>query len=189
VNSEKIREALLEILKEKSVRWGTFTLTSGKTSDFYVDCRQTALHSRGGSLIGMLMYDKIRQFQKKNGIDIKGVAGLTLGADPIVSATSVMSNYFDDEVHGLIVRKEPKGHGTGNYIEGRENVPKGSMIAVVDDVATTGGSLLKTIERVEADGYIVSIVIVVVDRDEGAKEVLAARGYSLEAIFKRKDFE
>lgn len=190
---EDLKDRLFTILNEKSVRWSEFTLTSGKKSDFYIDVRQTALSAEGGTLIGILMFDKIR----KSGKDIRAVAGLTLGADPLVTAISVVSHYHagniryqnNREIDALIVRKEPKGHGTGNYIEGLTNVPEGSTVAVVDDVATSGGSLLKTIERVEAAGLVVGMVLTVVNRREGAFEALIDRGYTLESLFTREDFE
>ena len=153
-------QRLKEILLEKSYRKGTFTLTSGKTSDFYIDGKQTTLHAEGAYLCGKLLFELIRS--ESDPID--AVGGMTLGADPLVSAVSVVSYLEQAPIPAFIVRKEAKGHGTGNYIEGLQNLPAGGRVALVEDVVTTGGTLLKVIDRVESAGFVVGIVVTVVDR-------------------------
>ena len=173
---------LKEILLAKSYRKGTFTLTSGKTSDFYIDGKQTTLHAEGAYLCGKLLFELIKSEAKP----IDAVGGMTLGADPLVSAVSIVSYLEQAPIPAFIVRKEAKGHGTGNYIEGLKNLPEGGRVALVEDVVTTGGTLLKVIDRVEAAGFVVALVVTVVDRQEGGAEVLAEKGYPLKALFTRE---
>ncbi len=175
------RARLKELLLEKSYREGTFTLTSGRTSDFYVDGKQTTLSAEGAYLCGRLLYRLIKDHQEK----ITGVGGMTLGADPLVTAVSIVSYLEKDPIPAFIVRKESKGHGTDNFIEGKNNLQAGALVAVVEDVVTTGGTLVKVIERVENDGFRVALVATIVDRQEGGGEALAAHGYPLVSIFTR----
>ena len=177
------RKRLQEILLDKSYRQGTFTLTSGKTSDFYIDGKQTTLSAEGAYLCGRLLFELIREADTP----IQAVGGMTLGADPLVSAVSIVSFLEKAPIPAFIVRKEAKGHGTGNYIEGLKNMPEGCTVALIEDVVTTGGTLLKVIERVEAQGFKVGLVATVVERQEGGVEVLAAAGYPLKAIFTRTE--
>ena len=176
------RQRLKELLLEKSYREGTFTLTSGKTSDFYVDGKQTTLDAEGSYLCGRLLFELIRQSPEPIG----AVGGMTLGADPLVTAVSLVSYINKNPIPAFIVRKEAKGHGTGNFIEGKHNLPSGCLVALVEDVVTTGGTLLKVIERVENEGFKVGMVATVVDRQEGGAEALAEQGYPLKAIFTRQ---
>jgi orotate phosphoribosyltransferase len=176
------RARLKQILLEQSYRHGTFTLTSGKTSDFYIDGKQTTLHAEGAYLCGRLLFEMIRSEEHP----VQAVGGMTLGADPLVSAVSIVSFLEGSPIPAFIVRKEAKGHGTGNYIEGLKNLPDGARVALVEDVVTTGGTLLKVIERVEAAGFTVGLVLTVVDRQEGGAENLAAQGYPLKALFTRE---
>lgn len=176
------RQRLQQLLLQKSYRQGTFTLTSGKTSDFYVDGKQTTLDAEGGYLCGRLLYALIQQHPQP----ITGVGGMTLGADPLVTAVSLVSYLERSPIPAFIVRKEAKGHGTGNYIEGKSNLQPGGLVALVEDVVTTGGTLLKVIERVENEGFKVGLVATIVDRQEGGAEILAAQGYPLKAVFTRE---
>ncbi|WP_457573992.1 orotate phosphoribosyltransferase [Desulfolithobacter sp.] len=177
------RQRLKELLLEKSYREGTFTLTSGKTSDFYVDGKQTTLDAEGAYLCGRLLFDLIRNHPEK----ITGVGGMTLGADPLVTAVSLISYLEKEPIPAFIVRKEAKGHGTGNFIEGKNNLVPGGAVALVEDVVTTGGTLIKVIERVENEGFKVALVATVVDREEGGADTLAGQGYPLKAIFTRSE--
>ena len=177
------RQRLKEILLEKSYRKGTFKLTSGKTSDFYVDGKQTTLSAEGAFLCGKLLFDLIQS--EKNPID--AVGGMTLGADPIVTAVSIASYLKKSPIPAFIVRKEAKGHGTGNYIEGLGNMEKGCRVALVEDVVTTGGTLLKVIERVEKAGFTVGLVVTLVEREEGGAEALQNAGYPLKWLFSRTE--
>lgn len=177
------RQRLKEILLDKSYREGTFTLTSGKTSDFYIDGKQTTLSAEGAYLCGKLLFELI----DNSGEKIDAIGGMTLGADPLVTATSIVSFLEKKPIPAFIVRKEAKGHGTGNYIEGLKNMPEGCTVALVEDVVTTGGTLIKVIERVESQGFKVGLVATVVERQEGGVEVLKDAGYRLESIFTREE--
>lgn len=177
------KQRLKEILLDKSYRQGSFTLTSGKTSDFYVDGKQTTLDAEGGYLCGRLLFQLIA----KQTADIQAVGGMTLGADPLVTAVSLVSFLEKNPIPAFIVRKEAKGHGTGNYIEGLKNLEPGCRVALVEDVVTTGGTLLQVIDRVEAAGFVVGLVVTIVDRQEGGAEILAEKGYPLEALFTRQE--
>ena len=176
------RQRLKELLLSKSYREGTFTLTSGKTSDFYVDGKQTTLDAEGGYLCGRLLYELIQQNEQP----ITGVGGMTLGADPLVTAVSLVSHLDSNPIPAFIVRKEAKGHGTGNYIEGKNNLQPGAVVALVEDVVTTGGTLIQVIERVENEGFKVGLVVTIVDRQEGGAETLADHGYPLKSVFTRE---
>ncbi len=111
---------------------------------------------------------------------------MTLGADPIVTAVSIASFLENEPIPAFIVRKEAKGHGTGNYIEGLGNMQEGCTVALVEDVVTTGGTLIKVIDRVEAAGFKVGLVVTIVERQEGGAEILEQAGYPLKAIFTRE---
>lgn len=175
------KQRLKEILLEKSYKKGTFKLTSGRESDFYVDGKQTTLDAEGAYLCGKLIFEII----KNNPDKIGAVGGMTLGADPLVTAASMVSFLEEQPIPAFIVRKESKQHGTQNYIEGQSNIPDGAFVALLEDVVTTGGTLIKVIERVEAQGYKVGLVVTIVDRQEGGVECLAEAGYKLESIFTR----
>ncbi len=181
ISSADERQRLKELLLAKSYRSGTFTLTSGKTSDFYIDGKQTTLDAEGGWLCGRLLFELIQQAPQPIG----GVGGMTLGADPLVTAVAIASHLAGSPIPAFIVRKEAKGHGTGNYLEGKNNLQPGCAVALLEDVVTTGGTLIKVIERVEKEGFKVGLVATVVDREEGGAEVLAKAGYPLKAIFTR----
>lgn len=176
------RNQLKELLLKKSYREGTFKLTSGKISDFYVDGKQTTLSAEGAYLCGRLIYKMIREHH----VRISSVGGMTLGADPLVTAVSIVSYLEGNPIPAFIIRKESKGHGTDNYIEGKNNLEPGALVALVEDVVTTGGTLIKAIDRVESEGFRVGLVATIVDRQEGGAENLAAHGYPLVAVFTRE---
>lgn len=171
---------LLALLRQRSVRWGQFTLASGKTSDLYVDVRQTSLHAEGALAIGRLIFARLRP-------EVAAVGGLTLGADPLVSAVSVMSALQGRPVHAFIIRKEAKEHGAKDLVVGRGNLRAGDKVAILEDTTTTGGSLLRAVEQAQAIDLDVVQCITVVDREEGAAEALAARGLTLERLVGRKE--
>jgi orotate phosphoribosyltransferase len=173
---------LVALLKELSYQKKRVTLASGRESDFYVDGKQTTLHSEGAWLVGTLILNRLKP-------EILGVGGLTIGADPIAAATAAVSFASGRPVHAFLVRKEPKGHGTRVYLEGRRNLPDGSPVCVVEDTTTTGTSLLQAIERVEAEGLKVAQCLTIVDREEGASEALRANGFVLESLVKRWELE
>jgi len=173
------RERLLELVRTRALREGKITLSSGKVSDYYVDAREVVLDPEGAYLTGRLMLDMI---------DPKAVAvaGMTLGADPIVTAISVVGHIEGRDLTALIIRKEPKKHGTQKFVEGPA-LPEGSKVAVVDDVVTTGSSLVKSIERLRNEGYEPIQVVAILNREEGGSEKLKDAGYRLESIFTRAD--
>jgi orotate phosphoribosyltransferase len=175
------KSRLAKLLREKSYREGDFVLASGRRSDYYFDCRVTALHAEGSRLIGLLFNHLLQNF------DIRGVGGMTMGADPLVSAVTVTSLEFNRPLHGLLVRKEAKGHGTGQYVEGLGNFSRGDNVAMLEDVVTTGGSLLKACERVRAAGLNITAVCAILDREEGGRETLESAGYNLLALFTRRE--
>ena len=177
--AERLR--LKELLLTKSCRTGTFTLSSGRSSDFYIDGKQTTLDAEGGWLCGRLLLGLIQQAPQAIG----GVGGMTLGADPLVTAVALASHLAGRPIPAFIVRKEAKGHGTGNYLEGKSNLQPGCAVALIEDVVTTGGTLLKVIERVKQEGFTVGLVATVVDREEGGAEALAQVGCPLHAVFTR----
>lgn len=177
--------ALKALLLEKSVRTGTFTLASGKESDLYIDCRVTALDPFGANMIGEIGWKAVRERIAAEGLKIDAIGGMTLGADPIslaVGMTSAKSNP-NEALQVFTVRKEPKGHGRGKQIEG--NFKEGSTVIVVDDVITTGGSTLKAIDVIERESGKVAFALVLVDREEGGRQAIEARGIPVLALFTR----
>jgi orotate phosphoribosyltransferase len=179
-NTPSMLTRLAGLLLEKSYMEGDFVLTSGRKSDYYFDCKQTALHPEGGWLIGNIFLDMIAAHK-----DIRGVGGMTLGADPLVCAVSVLSQVRNMPLPGFIVRKTSKGHGTNQYLEGLKNFSPGDRVCMLEDVVTTGGSLITACKRVEDEGLEVAQVICVLDREQGGHDALAAAGYELESIFTR----
>lgn len=173
-------DRLVALLRERSVRRQRVLLASGRESDFYVDARQTTLHPEGAACIAQLVLDMLDD-------DVSGVGGPVTGADPIAGAVAAISHLRGRPVAGFMVRKEPKGHGLKLWVEGRANLADGARVAMVEDTVTTGGSLIQAIERVEANGLVVAQVIVVVDREEGARERLAEAGYDLIALTGRRE--
>jgi orotate phosphoribosyltransferase len=173
-----MRGRLASLLLEKSYRAGEVLLTSGRKSDYYFDCKQTALHPEGAWLIGNLLFDLLPKA-------VVGVGGMTLGADPLVTAVSLVSHLRGRPMPAFIVRKAAKGHGTNQYLEGLSNFRPGDVVALLEDVVTTGGTLLTVIDRVQAAGLTVGAVVTVLDRKEGGSERLAERGFPLLSIFTR----
>jgi orotate phosphoribosyltransferase len=173
------RERLLELLKREALQIRTVTLSSGRTSDYYVDCKRITLSAEGGYLTGKLMMDMILP-------DISAVGGLTLGADPIISSISILSHIQGRNITALIVRKEPKKHGNLGFVEG-PTLEKGAKVAVVEDVVSTGASLLRAIERISAAGYQPVQALTLLDRQEGGREAIKEKGYTLQALFSRND--
>jgi orotate phosphoribosyltransferase len=162
--------SLLRLLATHSFKLGDFTLASGAKSDYYIDCRITTLHAEGGRLAGLALYDLIRQYAP----DAQAVGGLTMGADPLVSNTASASAWYALQhpetplVHGFLVRKAEKAHGTGRRIEGF--LQPGAKVAIVDDVCTTGGSTITAIEAAREAGMVVAGVFCLVDREQGGRQ-------------------
>jgi orotate phosphoribosyltransferase len=159
-------QLLLAILARTSFRLGSFKLSSGGTSDYYIDCRTTTLHAEGGRLTGEAILDLLHE----NNIEAEAVGGLTMGADPIVSNVATASAWRARShpgaplLHGFLVRKAEKAHGTGRRIEGfcRE----GALVVIVDDVCTTGASTINAIEAAREAGMTVAAVVCIVERQE-----------------------
>jgi len=167
-----MKEELLELLKKDAYKKGEFTLSSGKTSEHYVNCKPVTLSGRGLTLASLSMLQHV---------NTPVVAGLTLGADPLVSGVALVSALDSRLVNGLIVRKEAKGHGTQAWIEGP--LPKeGTKITVLEDVITTGGSAIKAVKRLRDAGYEVNRVVSIVDRQEDAEADIAMKLAGLELI-------
>ena len=177
----RYKRRLAKLLVQKSYREGDFLLASGRRSDYYFDCRVTALPAEGSWLIGTLFNDLLRD------APIKGVGGMTLGADPLVAATTVISHAQGRPLHGLLVRKEAKGHGTGQFVEGLGNFAAGDAVAMLEDVVTTGGSLLNACARVRDAGLSIVAACAILDREEGGREKLREAGYALQALFTRSE--
>ncbi len=177
----EMKKRLAEVLYKLSYREGDFTLASGRKSDYYFDCRVTALNAEGSWLIGNLFNDLIADLK------VVGVGGMSLGADPLTTAVTVISHERKKPLHGFLVRKEAKGHGTAQYVEGLGNFNKGDKVVVVEDVVTTGGSLLKACERAKDAGLDVVAVCTVLDRGEGGKEAITEAGYKLYSLYTREE--
>src|SRR2546421_10340749 len=177
---DSARQKLLSTLAHKSFRLGEFTLSSGGTSDYYIDCRTTTLDAKGSRLVGEVFTEEIRQ----RGWKPRAIGGLTMGADPIVVAVSVVSGELD----GFLVRKAEKQHGTGQRIEGFRQ--KGAPVVIVDDVCTTGASTIQAIEAAREFGFEVVGVMCLVEREEahGRPDVeKAAAPASFVALFTAGD--
>ncbi|MBW2452324.1 MAG: orotate phosphoribosyltransferase [Deltaproteobacteria bacterium] len=181
--TEQERSELMQIIRNRSYEQREVTLASGRKSNFYFDGKQTTLHARGGLLVGKAFWEALKGFEGP----VDGVGGLTLGADPIATATSIAAALDGQEVHAFIIRKEPKGHGTGQWLEGRKNLPIGSRVVIVEDVTTTGGSSMKAVERAEQEGLKVLGILTLVDRQEGAQENIESQGQTLKAVFTRSE--
>ncbi|OUU85122.1 MAG: orotate phosphoribosyltransferase [Verrucomicrobiaceae bacterium TMED76] len=178
---------LYKILKEKSFFTGDFTLASGKKSNYYIDCRLTTLDPEGACLIGAAIRKTVNDKCKEMGISIDSIGGLTLGADPIALSASMASYQAEDDktLKPFVVRKAPKEHGKGKQIEG--GFKEGDSVVALDDVITTGGSTLKAIEAIENEGGKVEFVLVLVDRQEGGKEIIEESGYKVFSLFTRDE--
>ena len=170
-----MRDELLDLLKKDAYKKGEYTLSSGKKSEHYVNCKPVTLTGRGLTLSSLLLLKEI---------ETSYVGGLTLGADPLVSGVALVSALDSRMINGLIVRKEAKGHGTQAYIEGLLP-PEGTKITVLEDVITTGGSAIKAATRLRDAGYVVERVVAIVDRqeDKEADEFMESVDLELRSLF------
>jgi orotate phosphoribosyltransferase len=176
-----LRQLLLDLFCELAYKEGDFVLSSGQRSSYYINGKQVTLHPQGALAIGRLLLSLLPS-------DTNAVAGLTLGADPIVSAVSVISALENRPIPALIVRKESKGHGTMAYIEG-PTLPEGAQVTVLEDVVTTGQSAMKAVERLRNAGYKVEEVIALVDRQQGGVEFYQTAGLKFQAVFSIADIQ
>lgn len=177
---DDLHQRLKELVNRNVLR-GDFTLSSGKKSAYYIDGKITTLSAEGAWLVGLLMARSLASD------GVAAIGGLTLGADPIVASVAAMSYQEGKPVAAFIVRKEPKSHGTSRWIEG-PSIARGARVALVDDVITTGASVLKAAERVvEETGAKVVKVLAVLDRNEGGREALAKAGYAYDPLLSLSD--
>lgn len=177
---QEMKKRLAEIILEKSFRYSEnppFTLASGRTSNYYFNCKPTTLDPEGMNLIGMILFDMLSD------ADVSAVGGLTLGADPIANALSLISYQQGKPIKSFIIRKEVKEHGTKSAVEG--DVLPGERVAIIDDVITTGGSTITAIERARGAGLVIELVIALIDREEGGRENIARYVGRVEAVFTR----
>jgi len=168
-------DQLLSLLASRAYRRGTFTLASGRSSAHYVNCKPVSLSGTGLALLGRLLLPQVEP-------EAAAVAGLTLGADPLVSAVALQAALEGRPLDALIVRKEAKGHGTGAWLEG-PLPPPGALITVLEDVVTSGGSALKAARQLRTAGYVVRRVVAIVDRGEGGEAVLLDDDLELRSLF------
>jgi orotate phosphoribosyltransferase len=176
-----LRRKLLDLFCQLAYQEGDFVLSSGQPSSYYINGKQVTLHPQGAVAIGRILLSLLPP-------DTQAVAGLTLGADPIVTAVSVVSAYENRPIPALIIRKEAKGHGTMAYIEG-PNLPEGAKVVVLEDVVTTGQSAMKAVDRLRAAGYVVDEVISLVDRNQGGAEFYQSVGLKFTAVFAIVDIQ
>jgi len=177
-----MKNRLIELIIEKAFKYSeepVFKLVSGRMSNYYFNCKAVTLHPEGMYLIGNLIFDMIKN------LDIKGIGGLTLGADPIAYAVAYTSYLKGKSIEAFIVRKTPKSHGTMQWIEG--NIKSCDRVVIIDDVITTGKSTIEAITRSKEAGLEIVKVIALIDRQEGGREAVEASGYKLESIITRDE--
>ena len=174
-----MRDELLELIKKYAYKKGEYKLSSGKESEHYVNCKPVTLSGRGLTLASLLMLKEI---------DTPYVAGLTLGADPLVCGVALVSALDNRMINALIVRKESKGHGTQAWIEGLLP-PEKTKVTVLEDVITTGGSAIKAVEKLRDAGYVVDKIVAIVDRqvDGEADKLMKENSIKLTSIYTLED--
>ena len=171
---------LRDLFREKALKFGDFTLASGKQAKYYLDGKQVTLDATGARLIGEGILDLLAERLPA------AVGGMSIGADPIVAAVLTIAGLRGLPLRGFMVRKEAKGHGTARYLEGP--VLPGDEVAILEDVVTTGGSSLLAIQRAEEFGLRVTRVVAIVDRLEGGAEAFRSRGYAFDSLLTIRDF-
>jgi orotate phosphoribosyltransferase len=176
-----LHQQLLDLFCRLAYQEGDFILSSGQASSYYINGKQVTLNPQGALAIGRILLSRLPE-------DTQAVAGLTLGADPIVTAVSVVSAYENRPLPALIIRKEAKGHGTKAYIEG-PTLPENATIVVLEDVVTTGRSAMKAVERLRDAGYTVNLVISLIDRLQGGAEFYQSVGLKFETVFTIEDIQ
>jgi orotate phosphoribosyltransferase len=174
------RPRLLELFRERALKFGDFTLASGKKAKYYLDGKQITLHAEGLRLVSQGLLELMA------GVECSHVGGMSIGADPIVAGILTVAAEQKKSLDGFLVRKEPKGHGTQKYIEGP--IQPGAKVVIVEDVVTTGGSSILAVERVQEFGAEVVLVLTIIDRMEGGKENFAARNLPFKSLLTIQDF-
>jgi orotate phosphoribosyltransferase len=177
----EVRQALRDLFCRQAYQEGDFTLSSGQKSTYYINGKRVTLHPGAAIALGRLILAELPP-------EIEAVAGLTLGADPIVMAVSLVAGYNDRWLTPLIIRKEAKGHGTRAYIEGPD-LPAETSVAVLEDVVTTGQSALQAVERLQAGGYTVRHVYALVDRQQGGRELYERSGLAFHCLFELPEIQ
>lgn len=173
---------LRKLIVEKSFKYNKepkFKLASGKISRFYIDCKMVTLYSKGMVLIGKVIFNLISTF------NVKGVGGLTLGADPIANSVTIIAGQKGIDLVSFVIRKQVKKHGLMKWIEG--GVVSGDRVIIIEDVLTTGGSTMQALKKAKEYGLEIVKVIVLVDREEGGKENIVKEGYEVETIFTKTE--
>ena len=179
---QEMKTRLAEIIMKKSFRYSEnppFTLASGGTSNYYFNCKPTTLDPEGMNLIGAILFEMLSD------ADVSAAGGLTLGADPIANALSLISYQRSKPIKSFIIRKEVKEHGTKSAVEG--DVRPGEKVVIIDDVITTGGSTIRAIERARAAGLVIDRVIALIDREEGGRENIERYVARVDAVFTRSE--
>jgi len=180
------RERLIELIKEKAFKYSdtaSFRLSSGASSKYYFNLKMVNYTPEGQYLVGKLVYELMKQHNLRP----KAVGGLTLGADPIATAVARYSYDVNDPINAFVIRKEPKGHGTGQQIEG--DVKEGDEVVIIEDVVTTGGSTVKAIEAAERAGLKILAVVAIIDRCElNGRENIEKKGYPFYSLLTIDDF-
>jgi orotate phosphoribosyltransferase len=174
------RQSLIDVFRERALKFGDFTLASGKKATYYLDGKQVTLHSSGLRLVSLGFLELLK------GFEFDAIGGMSIGADPLVAGALTVAADAGKEYAGFLVRKEPKGHGTQKYIEGP--VKPGMKAVLLEDVVTTGGSSILAAERAQEFGMEVVLVAAVVDRMEGGREAFAARGIPFQSLLTIEDF-
>ncbi|MEM0924450.1 MAG: orotate phosphoribosyltransferase [Planctomycetota bacterium] len=175
------KQKLIDLLEAEALARGEFTLASGAKANYYLDCRKVTLHPLGANLVAAGMLDVI----SAGGLPA-AVGGMAIGADPITASIVTLAGQRELNLKGFMVRKEPKGHGTGKQVEGP--VQAGDEVVVVEDVITSGGSAIKAVEAAEAFGLRVREVVAIIDRLAGGEDAFAARGLALKTLTTIRDF-
>jgi orotate phosphoribosyltransferase len=176
------KQTLVELVRGRALKFGEFTLASGKKASYYLDGKQVTLDSSGAKLIAEGILDLLADHLPLP----KAVGGMSIGADPITAAVVTMAGVRGIPLAGFMVRKEAKGHGTNRFIEGP--VASGDTVVIVEDVVTTGGSSLAAIKRCEEFGLKVARVVAIIDRCEGGREAFIERGYPFSSLLSIRDF-
>lgn len=180
-STAELSQQLIEAFETKALQRGSFVLASGKTASFYLDAKQVVLDAAGAMLVGQAVLARLQEL----GPLPDAVGGMSIGADPITAAVVTMAGVAGLPLKGFMIRKEPKGHGLGRYVEGP--VAAGNRVVILEDVVTTGGSSLLAIDRAEEFGLKVERVVTLVDRLAGGAEAFAARGVPMEAMLTIRD--
>lgn len=174
------RQQLIDLFRERALKFGDFTLASGQKSSYYLDGKQITLHSTGLRLVGEGLLDLLEN------VEFDAIGGMSIGADPIIGSVLTVAAEREQSLDGVLVRKESKGHGTQRFIEGP--LQPGNKVVVIDDVVTTGGSSLLAVDRIEEFGCEVVQVVGIVDRMQGGAANFAARNIPFQALLTIEDF-